>query len=74
MKCAKLLIEAMAKHGGEAPRIDPVVDCVMSGRIVELPGLVDVHVHVREPGMTHKVAFVTYYFLKFNITVFKIAI
>ena len=25
-----------------------------SGRAVRLPGLIDVHVHLREPGATHK--------------------
>jgi len=29
-------------------------DCVSSNRMVRLPGLIDVHVHVREPGATHK--------------------
>ena len=30
------------------------VDCITSGRIVRLPGLIDTHVHLREPGATHK--------------------
>ena len=30
------------------------MDCMTSQRIVRLPGLIDVHVHVREPGATHK--------------------
>ena len=25
-----------------------------SGRVLRLPGLIDVHVHIREPGATHK--------------------
>lgn len=25
-----------------------------SGRVVRLPGLIDVHVHMREPGASHK--------------------
>ena len=25
-----------------------------SGRVVRLPGMIDVHVHMREPGATHK--------------------
>ena len=31
-----------------------LTDCVSSRRIVRLPGLIDVHVHLREPGDTHK--------------------
>lgn len=30
------------------------IDCVSSSTMVRLPGLIDVHVHVREPGATHK--------------------
>ena len=30
------------------------VDCISSHSIVRLPGLIDTHVHVREPGQTHK--------------------
>ena len=30
------------------------VDCVTSHRTVRLPGLIDTHVHVRDPGQTHK--------------------
>ena len=29
-------------------------DCMTSRQMVKLPGLIDVHVHVREPGATHK--------------------
>ncbi|MPC46603.1 CAD protein [Portunus trituberculatus] len=39
---------------GGAPDLKTHVDCVTSRRIVKLPGLIDVHVHVREPGATHK--------------------
>lgn len=35
---------------GGAPDLKTHVDCVTSRRIVKLPGLIDVHVHVREPG------------------------
>ena len=34
-------------------------DCMTSRDLVKLPGLVDVHVHVREPGATHKEDFQT---------------
>lgn len=30
-----------------------------SARIVRLPGLIDVHVHLREPGATHKEDFMS---------------
>jgi dihydroorotase-like cyclic amidohydrolase len=26
------------------------VDCITKTRLVKLPGLIDVHVHLREPG------------------------
>ena len=32
----------------------PHVDCISSRRLVRIPGLIDVHVHLREPGATHK--------------------
>lgn len=38
------------------PKIDKIVDC--KGMVV-LPGLIDAHVHFREPGMTHKEDFLT---------------
>jgi carbamoyl-phosphate synthase/aspartate carbamoyltransferase/dihydroorotase len=37
---------------------DPVMkthtDCLTSRRIIRLPGLIDVHVHAREPGAEYK--------------------
>ncbi|KAG0725352.1 CAD protein [Chionoecetes opilio] len=53
VKCAKLLVEALRRVGG-APDLKTHVDCISSRRIMKLPGLIDVHVHVREPGATHK--------------------
>ncbi|KAF2368744.1 Aspartate carbamoyltransferase [Trinorchestia longiramus] len=53
VKCAKLLVQAL-QHVGTSPRIKTHVDCITSSRIIKLPGLIDCHVHVREPGMTHK--------------------
>lgn len=32
----------------------PHVDCMASRRLIRIPGLIDVHVHLREPGGTHK--------------------
>ena len=39
---------------GKAPKMKPHVDCITSRRLVRIPGLIDVHVHLREPGGTHK--------------------
>lgn len=39
---------------GKAPVMKPHVDCMTSRRLVRIPGLIDVHVHLREPGATHK--------------------
>ncbi|KAG8277029.1 hypothetical protein J6590_051930 [Homalodisca vitripennis] len=41
------------------PRMKTHTDCLSSHRMVKLPGLIDVHVHVREPGATHKEDFST---------------
>ena len=30
------------------------IDCISSGNIVRLPGLIDVHVHLRQPGAEYK--------------------
>lgn len=59
VKCAKLLVEAMLRIGGAAPPMKTHTDCVSSSRVVRLPGLIDVHVHVREPGATHKEDYTT---------------
>lgn len=53
IKCAKLFIEALRRVGG-APKIKTHIDCISSSHVVRLPGLIDVHVHLREPGATHK--------------------
>ncbi|KAL1140533.1 hypothetical protein AAG570_000463 [Ranatra chinensis] len=53
VKCAKLLVEAMLRIKKEPP-MKTHTDCLTSRRIVRLPGLIDVHVHAREPGAEHK--------------------
>lgn len=53
VKCTKLLIEAMRRIGG-APHMKTHTDCMTSRRIQKLPGFIDVHVHLRDPGATHK--------------------
>ncbi|XP_063698921.1 multifunctional protein r [Culicoides brevitarsis] len=54
VKCAKLLIEAMRLIGCREPPMKTHTDCISSRVLVKLPGFIDVHVHVREPGATHK--------------------
>ena len=45
--------QALKRIGG-APKVKTHIDCMSSGRVVRLPGMIDVHVHMREPGATHK--------------------
>lgn len=45
--------QAMLKYKQE-PRMKTHTDCMTSRRIVRLPGLIDVHVHAREPGAEYK--------------------
>ncbi|KAM8810028.1 multifunctional protein CAD [Eudromia elegans] len=53
IKCTKLFVEALRQIGA-APPLKMHVDCMTSQKLIRLPGLVDVHVHLREPGGTHK--------------------
>mmetsp|Transcript_30549 Transcript_30549/g.73651 ORF Transcript_30549/g.73651 Transcript_30549/m.73651 type:complete len:2104 (+) Transcript_30549:136-6447(+) len=53
IKCAKLFCEALHKYGVQ-PSVHTSMDCRTTNRTAVLPGLIDVHVHVREPGATHK--------------------
>ncbi|KAK6726600.1 hypothetical protein RB195_004744 [Necator americanus] len=53
IKCAKLFIEALYTVG-RRPSVNSQIDCVASRSLKRLPGLVDIHVHVREPGATQK--------------------
>ncbi|CAL8100609.1 unnamed protein product [Orchesella dallaii] len=59
VKCAKLLVEALCKLGRYAPPVKPHIDCISSRNTIRIPGLIDVHVHMREPGQTHKEDFST---------------
>ncbi|XP_044257733.1 CAD protein-like, partial [Tribolium madens] len=54
VKCTKLLVEALRRIGKAPPPMKTHTDCISSRRLVKLPGLIDTHVHVREPGATHK--------------------
>ncbi|XP_067639482.1 multifunctional protein r [Eurosta solidaginis] len=53
VKCTKLLVESM-RITGRSAAMKTHTDCITSRRIVKLPGFIDVHVHLREPGATHK--------------------
>ncbi|KAK0425292.1 hypothetical protein QR680_009128 [Steinernema hermaphroditum] len=53
VKCAKLFIEALHLLGRRPPT-NSLVDAVSSASVCRLPGLIDVHVHMREPGGEHK--------------------
>jgi len=53
VKCAKLLVESIQKTKGKL-ECKSYIDCISSRRIVRLPGLIDTHVHLREPGAVHK--------------------
>lgn len=53
VKLAKLFTEALSTYG-PSPSVHTSMDCRTSNRNVVVPGLIDVHVHVREPGAIHK--------------------
>jgi carbamoyl-phosphate synthase / aspartate carbamoyltransferase / dihydroorotase len=53
VKCTKLLVEAI-RLMGRAPLMKTHTDCMTSRQMIKLPGFIDVHVHLREPGATHK--------------------
>ncbi|KAL9886382.1 carbamoyl-phosphate synthetase 2, aspartate transcarbamylase, and dihydroorotase rudimentary isoform 1-T3 [Glossina fuscipes fuscipes] len=53
VKCTKLLVESM-RLTGRSTHMKTHTDCMTSRRMVTLPGFIDVHVHLREPGATHK--------------------
>ncbi|KAM9797952.1 multifunctional protein CAD [Neosynchiropus ocellatus] len=53
IKCTKLFVQAL-RQIGRSPPVKTHVDSMTSQTLVRLPGLIDVHVHLREPGATHK--------------------
>ncbi|XP_039548605.1 CAD protein isoform X2 [Pimephales promelas] len=53
IKCTKLFVQALGQIG-RAPHVKTHVDSMTSQKLIRLPGLIDVHVHLREPGATHK--------------------
>lgn len=57
IKYAKLLIASLNWLYNESQgdiKVRPEVDCFTKYKVVRIPGLIDVHVHVREPGDEHK--------------------
>ena len=60
IKVAKLLVKGLLRFSSslEIP-VHAEVDCFRSGNIRRLPGLIDVHVHTRDPGETQKEDFET---------------
>ncbi|RXM27756.1 CAD protein [Acipenser ruthenus] len=53
IKCTKLFVQAL-RQVGDAPPVKTHVDSMTSQKLIRLPGLIDVHVHLREPGATYK--------------------
>ncbi|XP_072536144.1 multifunctional protein CAD isoform X5 [Salminus brasiliensis] len=53
IKCTKLFVQAL-RQIGQAPPVKTHIDSMTSQKLIRLPGLIDVHVHLREPGATHK--------------------
>jgi carbamoyl-phosphate synthase/aspartate carbamoyltransferase/dihydroorotase len=53
-KNVKLLVQALKACHCMQPVIKPTIDCITSVKWIKLPGLIDVHVHLREPGGCHK--------------------
>lgn len=53
VKCTKLLVEAMYQIRG-APQMKTHTDRLSSHRLITLPGFIDIHCHIREPGNPYK--------------------
>lgn len=57
IKCAKLLVNGLEWYINKVNQDIPVrssIDCFTSYQTIRLPGLIDIHVHVREPGEEYK--------------------
>ena len=48
------LTQAMRMLGRRAPRMKTHTDCMSSRTMIKLPGLIDIHVHTRDPGSIYK--------------------
>jgi carbamoyl-phosphate synthase/aspartate carbamoyltransferase/dihydroorotase len=53
-KNVKLLVASLKSCGKASPIFKPSIDCLDTMKYIRLPGLIDVHVHLREPGGEHK--------------------
>lgn len=54
IKFAKMVIGAINYYQQRGLPIRSGIDCFTSGNIIKLPGLIDVHVHLRDPGDEEK--------------------
>ncbi|CAF0784945.1 unnamed protein product [Rotaria sordida] len=54
VKCVKLFVEALRRWNHQEIKLDMSIDCISSTTLIQLPGLIDCHVHLREPGDEHK--------------------
>ncbi|KAI6219197.1 CAD protein [Aphelenchoides fujianensis] len=54
IKCAKFYVAALKSQNCQRPPTNSQFDCLSNTNLHRLPGLIDVHVHVREPGQEHK--------------------
>ncbi|KAI6208543.1 CAD protein [Aphelenchoides besseyi] len=54
IKCAKFYVAALKTQNCQRPPTNSQFDCLSNTNLQRLPGLIDVHVHVREPGQEHK--------------------
>jgi carbamoyl-phosphate synthase/aspartate carbamoyltransferase/dihydroorotase len=54
VKNVKLLVQALKLCHCKMPPVKTFIDCLTTTRYIKLPGLIDVHVHLREPGASHK--------------------
>jgi carbamoyl-phosphate synthase/aspartate carbamoyltransferase/dihydroorotase len=54
IKCAKLFVASLKWRKSHPIEVKPEIDCFTKYKVVRIPGLIDVHVHVREPGDEYK--------------------
>ncbi|CAM2704180.1 unnamed protein product [Rotaria socialis] len=54
VKCVKLFVEALRRLNNQESKVDMSIDCISTTTLIRLPGLIDCHVHLREPGDEHK--------------------
>ncbi|CAF1336207.1 unnamed protein product [Adineta steineri] len=59
VKCVKLFVEALRRSTRRGSTIDMNIDSISTTTLIRLPGLIDCHVHLREPGDEHKEDIVT---------------